>query len=68
MNGNKQEWIVGYHGFPYNDENIMKSVIDNNFKKGPRQAYRYSKCVKTQEQIGTGVYFSPHVEVAEIYC
>jgi len=47
MNGNKQEWIVGYHGFPYNDENIMKSVIDNNFKKGPRQAYRYSKCVKT---------------------
>jgi len=36
MNGNEREYIVGFHGFPHNEDNIMKKIIDDNFRMGGR--------------------------------
>lgn len=69
MNNNNNEWIVGFHGFPHDDENlILKKVIDQGFKIGARQLWKDAICIKTQEKVGVGIYFTPHIEVAEIYC
>ena len=54
------EWPVAYHGVGHN--NVIRnsgSIIKNNLKPGRRQAY--------SNEVGTGVYVTPSIKVAELY-
>lgn len=57
------EWCVAYHGTCLEN---AKNIIIEGLKEGNRQHYQDYKD-KEGNQIGTGVYFTPHIEIAEIY-
>ena len=59
----KGEWCVVYHGTSLEN---AKNIIIEGLKEGNRQTYQDSKD-KEGNQIGTGVYFSPYIEIAEEY-
>jgi serine/threonine protein kinase len=57
------EWCVAYHGTSLEN---AKSIIIEGLKEGKRQHYQNYKD-KEGNQIGTGVYFTPYIEIAEYY-
>ena len=74
--GNKNdpnEWCIAYHGVGAEaDSKSVKSIIGNiirdNFKLGSRQAhYHCPDKFYPGKSVGKGVYFSPHIKVAEIF-
>ena len=59
----KGEWCVAYHGTSLEN---AKNIIIEGLKEGKRQHYQAHKD-QEGNQIGTGVYFTPHIETAELY-
>jgi len=57
------EWCVAYHDTCLEN---AKNIIIEGLKEGNRQIYKDYKD-KEGNQIGTGVYFTSHIEIAEIY-
>ena len=57
------EWCVAYHGTSLRN---AKNIILEGLKEGKRQYYQNYKD-KEGNEIGTGVYFTPHIETAEHY-
>ena len=57
------EWCVVYHGTSLKK---AKNIIIEGLKEGNRQAYQDFKD-KEGNQIGTGVYFTPYIKIAELY-
>ena len=59
-----REWAVAYHGTSVGG---FPAILNEGFKAGSRQAYSDSKCVKTGAVIGSGVYCTPGLSMAEQY-
>ena len=57
------EWCVVYHGTSLEN---AKDIIIEGLQEGNRQAYQDYKD-KEGNQIGTGVYFTPYIKIAEQY-
>ena len=51
------------------EENLsrLKNILNTELKPGVRQMYSKEKSINTGEEIGNGVYFSPHFQVAMVY-
>ena len=59
----KGEWCVAYHGTSISN---AKNIITDGLMEGNRQYYSKHKDQRGND-IGTGVYFSPSINVAEQY-
>ena len=59
----KGEWCVAYHGTSLSN---AKNIIIKGLKEGPRQSLKNDKD-DNGKIIGTGVYFSSIIEIAEYY-
>ena len=57
------EWCVVYHGTSLEN---AKNIIIEGLKEGDRQSFKDAKD-KEGNQVGTGVYFSPNILIAEQY-
>jgi len=68
MNGNNEEWAVGFHGLRNKD--CINNIINNGLlTTGAGQAYSTSLDTRTNQICGRGAYLSNHIEVCEIgYC
>lgn len=64
LEGNPGEWAVAYHGTKVDG---FPQILTSGFRAGAGQAYRSHRCVKTGAPIGTGVYCTPGLPIAEGY-
>jgi len=63
----RKNCFIGYHGLKKFD--VTYNILNGGFKtNGPNQNYADFTDILTHEKCGIGVYFSPHIEVAEYYC
>ena len=73
MNNKKGEWCVAYHGVAGGKESkdvqkITKSIINDTFHAGPRQAYStHDDMYHPGKKVGDGVYITPKIEEAQRY-
>ena len=71
-NNSKGEWAVAYHGLEFNEwgsiQKILKSIYDDGFKPGFRQAYQDCEDLNHKGcKVGIGVDFYPFINDAESY-
>ena len=62
------EWCVAYHG---TNIKFAKSIIQSNLRPGVNQVHRNCDNINKKckmKKVGTGIYVSPIVETAELYC
>jgi len=64
LEGNPGEWAVAYHGTKVSG---FPAILTSGFRAGGGQAHKNGTCVKTGAPIGTGVYCTPSLAVAERY-
>jgi hypothetical protein len=64
LDGGPGEWAIAYHGTSYE---ALVPILDGGLKAGSAQAFKGNKDTRTGEVIGTGVYCSPSMLVAERY-
>ncbi|XP_063728972.1 uncharacterized protein LOC134856632 [Symsagittifera roscoffensis] len=68
MNGNPNEWAVGFHG---SDQKGTELIAQTRiFKEGKRQHYQYSEDINEKSNnrgklCGKGIYFGSQIEIAE---
>jgi len=64
MDNKPGEWTVGFHGTQSPES--VNGIVNTPFIPGGG-AFMGAVCTRTNQRIGPGVYFSPHIETAEAF-
>ncbi|KAM3144836.1 hypothetical protein pb186bvf_003145 [Paramecium bursaria] len=64
MNNNPNQWHIMYHG---TNQQFVGRIVEQGFKVGERQKYHDTIDIRLNQIVGDGIYFSNHIEVAELY-
>ena len=68
MDNSPGEWCVAYHG---TNIKFAKSIIETNLRPGVNQYHKDCQNINQKckmEKVGVGIYVSPLVKTAELYC
>lgn len=64
MKGEEGEWAVAYHG---TSMKVVPLIIKNGFRVGAGQGAAKCKDVRTNKQVGSGIYCTPNLQTVECY-